>query len=406
MTTRKNKRNRKKPAHRGRTKYRPKSPKPQTNRNPVGQSKKHTKPVRQPTTGLRLWLFRAVAAIIFPLIFLAAIELTLRLVGFGFPASAIQTFKSDGTKKYCENAKFAWQFFPPNIAREFEPFIFDAAKKTDTYRIFIAGASAAQGVPDSAYSFARILNVMLRKRYPQVNFEVINTTMTAINSHVVLPIVKDCAKHDPDLFIVYLGNNEVVGPYGAADVFGGFSTNLSLVRFGIAARTTRTGQMLAGLTGIAEDPDEVIMSWGGMEMFLDRQLRASDRRLETVYSHFRRNLEDIRDAALDANAQIILCTVGSNLKDCPPFASLHRADLNETRKSEWNRIYQQGIDLETRGDFTNAIESFLAASAIDDTYAELHAMRTPDNSPKPKPPVQKLEKWMHFASVPTTESMK
>ena len=37
--------------------------------------------------------------------------------------------------------------------------------------------------------------------------------MAAINSHVVLPIAKDAARYEPDLFVVYLGNNEVIGPF-------------------------------------------------------------------------------------------------------------------------------------------------------------------------------------------------
>ena len=36
--------------------------------------------------------------------------------------------------------------------------------------------------------------------------------MTAIDSHVTVEIARDCTAHQPDLFIVYLGNNEVVGP--------------------------------------------------------------------------------------------------------------------------------------------------------------------------------------------------
>jgi len=41
-----------------------------------------------------------------------------------------------------------------------------------------------------------------------------------------LEIAKDCAHHQADLFILYLGNNEVVGPYGAGTVFTPLSSNL------------------------------------------------------------------------------------------------------------------------------------------------------------------------------------
>ena len=202
---------------------------------------------RKPITGWQLWLFRFIAAIFIPALFVLVFELGLRLTGYGFDAKAIIKCKVKGQKAYCENVKFCWLFFPPNIARGLNPFVISAQKLENTYRIFVFGASAAQGVPDSAYSFSRILEVMLSEQYPGVNFEVINTATTAINSHVVVKIAKDCAQYEPDLFIVYLGNNEVIGPYGAGTVFAPFSEHLSLIRFGIALRGTRLGQLLTNL---------------------------------------------------------------------------------------------------------------------------------------------------------------
>jgi len=56
---------------------------------------------------------------------------------------------------------------------------------------------------------------MLRHQYPKTNFEVVVPAMPAINSHVVRVIAKSCARWQADLFILYVGNNEVVGPYGS-----------------------------------------------------------------------------------------------------------------------------------------------------------------------------------------------
>ena len=70
------------------------------------------------------------------------------------------------------------------------------------------------GMPNPAFSFGRILEVMLHERYPGCRFEVVNTSMTAINSHAILEIARDCSSQGGDLFVIYMGNNEVVGPYG------------------------------------------------------------------------------------------------------------------------------------------------------------------------------------------------
>ena len=212
---------------------------------------------------------------------------------------------------------------------------------------------------------------MLHDQYPAVNFELINTAMTAINSHVVLQIAKDCARCDPDLFIVYLGNNEVTGPYGAGNVYTLPLANLPVIRIGIAIKAARLGQLLTNLAGSVGAQKNTPKVWLGLEMFLNNQVRANSPPLEAVYRNFQRNLKDIKRITLKSGSKIIFCTVGSNLKDCPPFASLHRPDLNPTEKKKWNDIYRQGIEFELKGDYADAVERYLEAAKIDDHYADL-----------------------------------
>ena len=321
-------------------------------------------------TGWRLWLFRFIAAIFIPVLLISALEFGLRLAGFGYQAKAIINCKVKGQKAYCDNVRFGWLFFPPNIAREFNPFVIPAKKSEDTYRIFVFGSSAAQGVPDSAYSFSRILDCLLSEQYPEVHFEVINTSMTAINSHVVVKIAKDCARYKPDLFVVYMGNNEIVGPYGAGTVFAPLSENLSFIRFGIALRGTRLGQLLTNLLQAAnrEKPPQF---WGGLGMFLDKQVSAEDQRLQVVYNNYKGNLETVIEIAQKRKVPVILTTVGSNIKDCPPFASLHRTNLTEDEKRNFETLYKQGQDYDKAGQYAQALEKHLAAADIDDEFAEL-----------------------------------
>ncbi len=327
---------------------------------------------KPPISRSRLRLFRAVTVILAPALLLVLLETSLRLTHYGYPATAVIRYRTEKFDQYCDNVKFSWRFFPRNIAREFEPFAFSRHKDKKDYRIFVAGASAAQGIPDGSYSFARMLKVMLRDRHPDINFEIINTAMTAVNSHVVVPIVRDCARYKPDLFVVYLGNNEIVGPFGPGTVFAGFSRNLPLIRCGITLKATKTGQLLTDLMALMDTDDTDLKSWGGMEMFLKNQVRASDPRLQSVYAHFEKNLADVRRAARKAGAEVIFCTVGVNLKDSPPFASLHRADLAEADRQKWQNIYDRAVSLEQQGLFAEAVEQYLAASAIDDTWADLH----------------------------------
>jgi hypothetical protein len=42
-------------------------------------------------------------------------------------------------------------------------------------------------------------------RYPETSFEIINTSITAVNSHVILPIAKETMhKINPDLVLFYM----------------------------------------------------------------------------------------------------------------------------------------------------------------------------------------------------------
>src|SRR4030042_1276018 len=335
------------------------------------QPNKPKKPSHRTITGGRLWLFRIVALVAIPVLLFLLLELGLRIAGYGFPSAAMVKCEIEGKNFYCDNIKFGRRFFPRNIAREFDPFIFPVKKPEDTYRVFVLGESAAKGEPDSAYCFGRFLEIMLRQQHPEINFEVITPATAAINSHVVVEIAKDCSRLQPDLFIVYLGNNEVIGPYGAGTVFSPISGSLSLIRFSIALKRTRFGQLLTNLLTSIGLEKSIPKVWGGMEMFLEKQVRPEDKQLKTVYQHFERNLKDISRIAAKSGAKIIFSTVPSNLKDCPPFASLHRADLQETDKKIWDEIYRQGIVYEEDDNYEQAAAKYLEAAEIDDSYADL-----------------------------------
>jgi tetratricopeptide (TPR) repeat protein len=322
-------------------------------------------------TGRRLWLFRIIAITVIPALLLLLVEVGLRIAGYGYPATAIIKCQVKGEDAYCENSKFAWQFFPKKISREFYPFTFAADKPANTYRIFVLGASAAQGAPAGEYCFGRMIEVMLRQMYPGVNFEVNTLAMPAINSHVVLKIAEECIDYQSDLLVVYLGNNEVVGPYGPGTIFAPISSNLSFIRTQIAFRATRFGQLLNDLFESAGTRKKTHLAWGGMKMFLEKQVRTDSEELQIVYRHFRKNLEDIASIAQRNKIPIIFSSVGCNLKNSPPFASLHRADITENQKNKWDKLYKEGIAAETVGLYGEAANLYLAAEKIDDTYADL-----------------------------------
>ncbi len=324
----------------------------------------------QPIGKSRLWVFRLGAMIGIPLILFACLELGLRIGGFGYSTEIATRQPVNGKDRYCYNLKLGWRFFPKRLARDLTGFAFDAKKAPETYRIFVLGASAAQGVPDEHYNFGRFLEIMLEHEYPQTKFEVINVAMTAINSHAVYQIAKSCSGFEPDLMIVYLGNNEVVGPYGAGTIFAPLSPNMAMIRANAAMICTKTGQLFQSLL-YAAGSNKVPLSWGGMEMFLNEQVRPESDALQTVYSHFEQNLRDICKIGIRAGANVLVSNVGCNLKDNAPFASQHRDGLTDSEKQAWAEHYREGISQETAGKHEAAVASYLAAEQIDGTFADL-----------------------------------
>ncbi len=304
------------------------------------------------------------SAVIVPLLVLGLLEAGLRLAGVGYATTLLTPCTVQGRPASCYNLFFAAPFFPAGSVQTPRLYSIPTEKPGGTYRIFVLGESAAMGDPDPAYGFSRYLEVMLRERFPARKFEVVNTGSVAINSHVVLPIAKALAGQHPDLFIIYSGNNEVVGPYGPGTVLTSSGMSIPLVRSSIFLRSTRIGQLVTKL-GTQKK------AWQGMEMFLDKQVRASSPLLAHVYSNFERNLRDTIAVGRAAGAQVIIATAATNLEDCAPFASLHRERLKEEELQEWSSLVERGRERETAQSYGDALALYTAAAKIDDEYAEL-----------------------------------
>ncbi len=229
-------------------------------------------------------------AILLPVCLLLFLEVVLRLLGVGY-SSHFFVVTGAGKKDYIENQRFGWRFFPPAVARTPQPMRIPVNKPREVCRIVVLGESAALGDPEPAFGFPCMLEVLLNERQLGRRFEVINAAMTAINSHAIVDIAADCRALKADYWVVYMGNNEVVGPYGAGSVFGPRAPPRFLVRAALAAKTTRIGQLLE--TAVQHQKNDEALKWGGMEMFLRQQCAASEPLLERVYGSFQQNLATI-----------------------------------------------------------------------------------------------------------------
>lgn len=344
----------------------PPSPAPGTMSRPTQRDRPDPRPRLSPG---RLWLFRVTALLGGPALFLVLLELALRLLGVGSPTSfLVDDPRGDGL---IPNERFGWRFFPPALARTPVAQAIAVPKPPDTFRIVILGGSAALGTPDDAFGMGRFLEILLQDRSPRMRIEVVNAAMTAINSHVVRVIADELPRMEPDAVIVYLGNNEVVGPHGAGTVFAGFGENLTLIRLGDWLGSTRLGQVVKSTSARMARRDGA-GRWGGMQMFLQNVVPADDPRLDTVYDHFRTNLRDVAEACRRADAPLLLSTVVTNLRDTAPLASVPGPDVPSSRTEAAAARFAEGEAHRAEGRGRPAFDAYQAALALDPAQANPH----------------------------------
>lgn len=308
---------------------------------------------------------RIALCILGPLLLLGLLEVILRISGYGYPVS----FFIRSGSGFIPNDSFGRRYHCREMP---DPFFLPEVKPVGSVRIFVLGESAAHGTPDSAFGVSRILEAMLRDQFPGKQIDVFNCAMMGINSHSMAPIARACVQQNADLLIVYAGNNELIGSYGASTGWAEMPSPLSriLIDAALWARSTKTGQWLDDFVGAR------ISKWRTMEIqnedfFQSHRLRADSPARDVVREHFSADLEEICDAARGTATKVLFSTVSVNLKDCAPFGSLHPDAFGANQSNEWEAAYQRGIAAESASQPDAALEAYRRTAAIDGQFADL-----------------------------------
>lgn len=315
-------------------------------------------------------MMRLALAVFVPATFLGILELALRVGGYGYPTSFF--IPTEDGRHLRTNRQFGWRFYPREAAIIPNPVLIRAEKEKDVRRIFILGESAAAGTPDPSYGFGRILEVMLRQRHPEQKFEIVNAAMRGVDSHIIHHIARECAQLQPDLFILYAGNNEFVGSHAPSSDSIPPVPHLRLLRTKDAFKATKLGQLAeTAIRGLQSAIRTKAVKWD-MDFFRRHRMGPDDRRKKAVYDNFRRNLADILEAVRGAGGRAIVSTVGVNLKDFPPLGSLHKTGLPDAESAAWSIAYAKAIGAETNHLHETAIRFYDEAERIDACFADLH----------------------------------
>ena len=338
----------------------------------------------QPTRGRRRlsWRKKLAYSLLATLLFFAGLEGVLALVGIqpvidttdpfvGFAGSSplfvADSDMNDSTRMVTAPGKLAF----------FNKQSFSHQKADNTKRIFCLGGSTTYGRPyDDATSFSGWMRELLPRVAPDAKWEVINAGGVSYASYRVARLAAELTEYEPDLLIVYTGQNEFLEErtYGdirrASPLRRHVTGSLARTRIYALVHRIRGGQRDTQDSGRFVMPEEV-------DAVLDHTVgptsyERNDDRRRRILEHFEDNLARIVRVARRAGADVLLVTPASNLKDCSPFKSQHSDGLSEETLQRWTRLYERARRLDRDGKLEAALAAYRRAEEIDARYAELY----------------------------------
>ena len=321
------------------------------------------------------WLIGLAAAGMGAALLLLAVESALRWANFGTSTDFLIRRETDSGAWYTSNRAFYQQFFnlPLGAIVHWDDleFSFPENKSPDTFRVFVFGGSAANGTPpDSAYAFWRALQAMLEDRFPGRRFEFCCVASPGANSHVMTAAARACAQHQPDLFLICMGNNEFIGPFGAgSSITSGYQPSIPRIRLQLMIRGLRLYQMMEGVTRFRELTARVV-SPADVWRYLT-PIDPDGEPARRVLGNFEQNLREMAALADHSGAAALVIPPLTNLKDWPPLVSALGKNISPRARAEWETFWRKGQEKESSGDEAGALEAYRKAAEIDDRHAEL-----------------------------------
>ena len=286
-----------------------------------------TKPVHktEPETPSKrkLRAFKA-GAFLLSLIALVLLEIVLRLSGYGTDYPLFIEAKSQPDYLVMNPEISKKYFFDQENATVGYQETFKKIKEPNTHRIFVLGASTSVGYPYGHNgSFHRWLQYALNLTYPDKHIEIINLSLTAVNTYTLLDFTEQLVHYQPDTVLIYTGHNEYYGALGVGSV-NSLGRSPWLVRLVLKLREYRLVQLISNfwkkiqrLWTPAEAGRETLMK----KMVADQQIPFDSKLYHLGIEQFKTNLKSLLSELDEKSIPTYISTVVSNEKDLHPFIS-------------------------------------------------------------------------------------
>ena len=330
----------------------------------------------------RLWTFRSIA-IVLPFLFLLILEGALRVFHYGYDTSLfIQT--PDNSDYLVFNPAASKRYFTDQLnatSGNREPF--RKVKDPGTLRIFVLGESTTIGYPYFHNgSFHRWLQYRLMRSFPDKKLEIVNLSLTAVNSYTVLGFAREVVRYEPDAVLIYTGHNEYYGALGVGST-NRLGSSPGLVNSLLWLRQFRVIQLLTRAVGklthlFSSDASKA----GKMRMELmvaEQQIPYGSPLFDNGIQQFRTNMDKTLDIFHRKGIPVFLSNLVSNLKDQHPFISLPASAGSGSASSastgsgstgpDTNATAQYNYIIATRAwtnnDFSTAKQDYIRAKELD-----------------------------------------
>jgi tetratricopeptide (TPR) repeat protein len=314
----------------------------------------------------RVLLFK-LTGILLSLFILLLLELSLRIFKYGSNLSLFieypnnkdyLVFNPDASKKYFTNKALATE---GNIE------LFKKKKDEGTLRIFVLGESTTIGYPYFHNgSFHRWLQYRLMHNWPDKNFEIINLSLTAVNSYTVLGFAKELVNYKPDAILIYVGHNEYYGTLGVActDKIGG---NPFLVNQILNLRKLRLTQLMTSL--YEKIAGRRMTGSGGTRMKMmvaDEQIPYNSKLFNRGINQFRYNVDKTLSLFNKHKIPVFISNLVSNEKDFKPFVNIA---IDSIQFPGFEKDLRPGLKAFENSDFPLASQLLQKADKISDANA-------------------------------------
>ncbi|MBN1300519.1 MAG: tetratricopeptide repeat protein [Melioribacteraceae bacterium] len=300
--------------------------------------------------------------ILFPILFLVGLETFLSSIDYGYN---LDQWVDAGQGKYIINPEIGRRYFTsgdfnPNTIED----VFDQRKSANSFRVFVLGGSSAQGFPFNPMgSFSRYIRKRLELVYPATKTEVINISMTAVNSYTILDLLPGVLEQEPDVILIYAGHNEYYGALGVGSMesYGSSRFLVKLVLFLNKFKTTqlvRNSIKWASSLFAAENNKHsgTLMS----RMAKDKYIILNTEEFNAGVRQFKENLKDILGLIKGKEVPVILGRLVSNLKDQKPFVSVGTPGYRTAEE-----VYEEAKYEFENNNFSKADSLFRQAKELD-----------------------------------------